>query len=176
MRSWFLATAALIACVVWGSGTAYAGKVEIKGAHVCCPACVKAIMGVLSKVDGVSNAEAVKSGSITFTTKDDKTTTAALTALGAAGFIGAAADDGKEVNIDLPTPKKGETVDSVTVTNTHLCCPGCCAALTNLFPDDKVEFPEKGSDKGTVRINGKGLDKWAVLDVLRKAGFNGTVK
>ena len=66
----------------------------------------------------------------------------------------------------------GESEVRVTVTNTHLCCPNCCAAVTNLFPDDKVEFP----DKGAVQINGKGLDKWAVLDVLRKAGFNGTVK
>ena len=172
MRSWVLATAALIACVAWGSGTAYAGKVEIKGAHVCCPICIKAITNVLSKVDGVSNAEAVKLGSITFTTKDDKTTAAALTALYNAGFIGAATDDGKEVKIDPPSPNKGETVDSVTVTNTHICCPNCEASLTNLFPDDKVEFP----DKGTVQINGKGLDKWAVLDVLRKAGFNGNVK
>jgi copper chaperone CopZ len=172
MRSWVLATAALVACVAWGSGAAYAGKVEIKGAHVCCPACVKAITGALAKVEGVSNADAVKSGSITFTTKDDKTTAAALTALANVGFVGVAADDGKEVKIDLPTPKKGETVDSVTVTNTHLCCPNCCAAVTDLFPDDKVEFP----DDKTVLIKGKDLDKWAVLDVLRKAGFNGKVK
>jgi copper chaperone CopZ len=173
MRSWVLATAALTACVAWGSGAAYAGKVEVKGAHVCCPACVKAVTGALSKVDGVSDASADKDKkTITFTTKDDKTTTAALTALANAGFLGAAADDGKEVKIDLSTPKKGETVDSVTVTNTHCCCPQCQASLANLFPDDKVEFP----DKGTVQVNGKGLDKWAVLDVLRKAGFNGTVK
>jgi hypothetical protein len=172
MRSWVLAAAALIACAAWGSGTAYAGKVEVKGAHVCCPACVKAITNVLSKGDGVSDAAAAKGGSITFMTKDDKTTAAALTALFNAGFIGAAADDGKVVKIDLPTPKKGETVDSVTVTGIHLCCPNCQASCVNLFPDDKVEFP----DKGTVQVNGKGLDKWAVLDVLRKAGFNGTVK
>jgi hypothetical protein len=172
MRSRVLATAALIACVAWGAGTAHAGKVEIKGAHVCCPVCVKTITGVLGKVDGVSDAAATKGGSITFTTRDDKTTTAALTALFNAGFLGAATDDGKEVKIDLPAPKKGETVDSVTVTGIHLCCPNCQAACVNLFPDDKVEFP----DKGTFQITGKGLDKWAVLDVLRKAGFNGTVK
>jgi hypothetical protein len=171
MRSCVLA-AALVACVAWGSGTAQAGKVEIKGAHVCCPVCAKTITGVLSKVDGVSDAAAAKGGSITFTTRDDKTTAAALTALANAGFLGAAADDGKEVKIDLPTPKKGETVDSVTVTGVHLCCPNCQATCGNLFPDDKVEF----LDKNTLQVNGKGLDKWAVLEELRKAGFNGTVK
>jgi copper chaperone CopZ len=173
MRSWVLATAALIACVAWGSGTAYAGKVQIKGAHICCPACVTAVTGALGKVDGVSDvATNNDKKTISFTTKDDKTTTAALTALYTAGFIGAATDDGKEVKIDPPSPKKGETVDSVTVSNTHVCCPNCQASLTGLFPDDKVEFP----DKGTVKVTGKDLDKWAVLDVLRKAGFNGTVK
>jgi hypothetical protein len=173
MRSRILATAALIAGFAWACGAAYAGKVEVKGSHVCCPVCIKTITTVLNKVDGVSDAAAVKAGSITFTTKDDKTTTAALTALYTSGFIGVTAtDDGKEVKIDLPAPKKGETVDSVTVTGTHICCPQCQASLTGLFPDDKVEFP----DKGTVQVNGKGLDKWAVLDVLRKAGFNGTVK
>jgi hypothetical protein len=172
MRSWVLAAAALVACVAWGAGTAYAGKVEIKGAHVCCPVCVKAITSVLNKVDGVSDAAAAKGGSITFTTGDDKTTTAALTALANAGFLGAATADGKEVTIDLPTPKKGKTVDSVTVTGVHLCCPNCRASCANLFLDDKVEFP----DKATLQVDGKGLDKWAVLDLLRKAGFNGTVK
>jgi copper chaperone CopZ len=173
MRSWVLAQAALIACVAWGSGTAYAGKVEVKGVHVCCPNCVKVITGVLAKVDGVSDAAADRDKkTITFTTKDDKTTAAALTALANAGFIGVAFDDGKQVKIDFPAPKKGETVDSVTVTNAHVCCPNCQASLSGLFPDDKVEFP----DNGTVKVTGKDLDKWAVLDVLRKAGFNGTVK
>src|SRR5439155_20511778 len=92
MRSWVLAAAALIAAVALGAGTAYAGKVEIKGAHVCCPNCVNAIKDVLKKVDGVSEAAAAKPdkdkgtpSSITFMTKDDKTTTAALTALSDAG-------------------------------------------------------------------------------------------
>ena len=171
MRSWVLAAAALVACVAWGSGTAHADKVEIKGAHVCCPVCVKAITSILSKVDGVSDAAAAKGGSITFTTGDDKTTTAALTALANAGFLSAATADGKEVKIDLPTPKKGETVDSATVRASTSAVP-IAGRPRQLFPDAKVEFP----DKATLQVDGKGLDKWAVLDLLRKAGFNGTVK
>lgn len=172
MRLWVVAQAALIACVAWGSGTAYAGKVEVKGVHVCCPNCVRAVRDALNKVDGIDAAVDRNNKIVTFTTKDDKTTAAALAALADAGFVGSATDDGKEVKFDLPAPKKGETVDSVTVTNAHVCCPNCKAALTGLFPDDKVEFP----DKGTVKVSGKDLDKWAVLDVLRKAGFNGAVK
>src|SRR5450755_1209099 len=117
-----LTAAVVIAVAVMGAGTANAGKVEIKGAHVCCPNCVNAITGVLKKVDGVSDAAAEKKGAITFTTKDDKTTTTALTALSDAGFLGAATDDGKEVKIDLAAVKGGDKLESVTVTNTHICC------------------------------------------------------
>ncbi len=171
MRQWVLATAALAAAVALGAGTAEAGKVEIKGAHVCCPNCVSAIKAVLGKVDGVSDADAVKKGSITFTTKDDKTTTAALTALSAAGFLGAATDDGKDVKIDLDSPKKGDKADDLVV-DTHVCCPNCKAALTALFPDAKVSFP----DKGKVEIKATGLDKADVIETIRKAGFNGKIE
>ena len=37
MRQWVLATAALIAAVAWGAGTAQAGKVEIKDAQSAAP-------------------------------------------------------------------------------------------------------------------------------------------
>ena len=119
----------------------------------------------------MSDAAAAKGGSITFTTKDDKTTSAALAALADAGFAGAATDDGKDVKIDLPTATG--KADEVTVTSTHVCCGMCKTAIKALFPDDKVSF---GSDATSATISGKDLDKADVLDKLRKAGFNGTIK
>jgi copper chaperone CopZ len=169
MRQRVLAVA--IAVAVLGAGTANAGKVEIKGGHICCPPCVNAIVGVLKKVDGVTDPAAVKNGAITFTSNNDKTTAAAIIALADAGFIGVATDDGKDVKVDLPTPKGGDKLDSITVTGTHICCPNCQSALQALFPDDKMEF----LDKKTLKINGDNLDKAAVLEVLRKAGFNGKI-
>ncbi|HVS39117.1 MAG TPA: hypothetical protein VMS17_26395 [Gemmataceae bacterium] len=171
MRHWVLATAAVIAAVAMGAGTAQAGKVEIKGAHVCCGNCVKAITGILAKVDGVSDPAAAKGGSITFTTKDDKTTTAALTALADGGFAGTATDDGKETKVDLGSASG--KADEVTVTMTHICCGMCKAAIVGLFPDAKVSF---ASDNTTATLKGKDLDKAAVLESLHKAGFNGTIK
>ena len=172
MRQRVLAAAVVIAVAVMGAGTANAGKVEIKGGHICCTPCVKAITGVLKQVAGVTDAAAVKNGSITFTATDDKTATAAIIALADAGFIGVATNDGKEFKVDLPTPKGGDKLDAVTVTGTHICCPNCQSALQSLFPDDKMEF----LDDKTVKINGDNLDKAAVLEVLRKAGFNGKIK
>ena len=169
-----LSAAVVAAVAVWGAGTVRAGSVEIKGAHVCCPKCVAAITDILQKVDGVSDPAADKStGVITFTTKNDKTTTTAITALLDGGFIGAASDDGKAVKPELTSPKAGDKADAVTVANTHVCCPKCQAAIKGTLPADaKAEFP----DKTTVKITGKDLDKAEILESLRKAGFNGKVE
>ncbi len=173
MRQGVLAAAVLAAVAVWGAGTAQAGKVEIKGAHICCPKCVNAITGILKKVDGVSDAVAKPKGEITFTTTDDKATTAAVTALLDGGFIGAVSDDGKEVKPVLTSPKAGAKADEVTVTDTHVCCGKCQAAITKALPAGaKAVFP----DKTTVKITGKDLDKAEILESLRKAGFNGKVE
>lgn len=173
MRQSVLAAAALIAAVAWGAGTAHAGKVEVKGAHICCGNCTKAITGILSKVDGVEkdSIKAPKGGDITFTTKDDKTTAAAIKALNDGGFAGTATDEGKEVKSDLAAATG--KADEVTIAHTHICCPKCKDAITKLFPDDKVSF---AADNTTATIMGKDLDKAAVLESLRKAGFNGEIK
>jgi len=171
MRRWVLTVAALLAAAAWGAGTAHAGKVEVKGAHICCPNCQKAIGAALKGVDGVGDPACSVGGSITFTTKDDKTTSAALKALADAGFDGTATDDGKDAKFDLPTATG--KADTVTVSDTHVCCGKCQKAIQKLFPDAKsVEFP----DKTTVTITGKDIDKATVLDALHKAGFNGTIK
>ncbi len=174
MNRRILSAAVVAAVAVWGAGTARAGKVESLGAPVCCPKCVAAITDILKKVDGVNHAAADKSkGVISFTTKDDKTTTAGITALLDGGFIGAASDDGKAVKPELTTPKAGDKADAVTVTNTHVCCPKCQAAIKGTLPAGaEAEFP----DKTTVKITGKDLDKAEILESLRKAGFNGKVE
>ena len=174
MRQRVLSAAVVAAVAVWGVGTVRASNVEIKGAHICCANCVEAITDILQKVDGVGDAAADKSkGVITFTTKDDKTTTTAITALLDGGFIGAASDDGKEIKPELATPKAGDKADAVTVTNTHVCCPKCQAAIKGTLPADaKAAFP----DKTTVKITGKDLDKAEILESLRKAGFNGKIE
>jgi copper chaperone CopZ len=171
MRQLFLVAAAL-AGVAFGAGQLQAGKVEIKGVHICCPACAKAIGATLKDVEGVSDAKCdQKTKTVTFTTKDEKTTAAALKALMEAGFYGTATEDGKELKSEAPTPKKGEKADEVTVTKVHVCCGACKKAISALFKDAKVDFPAAGD----VKVSGKGLDKAEVLETLRKAGFNGKI-
>ena len=173
MRQLFVAAVATAALAAFAATPAHAGKVEVKGMHICCGQCEKGITTILGKVDGVSDAKADKAAkTATFTTKDDKTTTAALAALVDGGYAGSATDDGKEVKVEVPTAKKGDKADEVTITNIHVCCPQCQKAISALLPPDaKATFP----DKTSVKVTGSGIDKGATLEALNKAGFGGKI-
>lgn len=173
MRQLFVATVAAVALLAAFSQQAQAGKVEIKGVHLCCPQCVKGVGDVLGKVDGVSDAKCDRpTKTVTFTSKNAEATEKALQGLCAAGFYGTATDDGKEVKVTLKTPKAGDKADDVTVKDVHLCCNQCKNQAKDLFKDAKVEFPGKNE----MKISGKDLDKAKVLETLRKAGFNGKIE
>jgi periplasmic mercuric ion binding protein len=174
MRQLFVAAVATAALAAFAATPAQAGKVEVKGLHICCPQCEKGITTILGKVDGVSDAKADKATkTATFTTKDDKATAAALAALVDGGFCGTATDDGKEVKVVTPTAKKGDKADEVTITNVHVCCGQCKTAIKGLFKDAKaVDFP----DKTSVKVTGTGIDKGEALEALNKAGFGGKIE
>jgi copper chaperone CopZ len=172
MRQLFVMTA-LVVSLTLANGLAQAGKVEVKGPHLCCQQCVKTVGGILAKVDGVSDAKCdTTNKTVTFTAKDAKTAEAAVKALFEAGFFGAATDDGKAIKIEVG--KATGKSDEVTVKAVHVCCGMCQSAIKGLFKDATVSFGE-GKPQKDVKISAKGLDKAAVLDILRKAGFNGKI-
>lgn len=173
MRQLFVMTALVISFTL-ANGLAQAGKVEVKGPHICCKQCVGVVGGILAKVDGVSDANCDIAGkTVTFTAKNAKAAETAVKALFDAGFFGAATDDGKEIKIAVP--KATGKADTVTVKDVHVCCGNCQKAINAVFKDAKVEYGE-GKPQRDVKITAKGLDKSAVLEALRKAGFNGKIE
>ena len=62
-------------------------KIELKGVHLCCPACVKAAATILKGVEGAQGKCDIKTKTITITASDDKTAQAALDALAAAASM-----------------------------------------------------------------------------------------
>lgn len=175
MRQLFLG-AAVAAALLLAAAPARAGKVEVTGVHLCCGMCVKAVAAVLKKVDGVSDANCDQQArTVTFTAKDTATAQTAVKALLAAGFFGKASEDGKALAVDVPAPKKGETADSVVITDVHVCCGACQKAVNGLFKGAKVSFEGSGAQR-TVKVEGKALDKADVLETLHKGGFHGNVK
>jgi len=158
---------------------ARAGSVELSGVHVCCPQCETLAKKILAKVDGVSEAAADKGKkTVSFTAKDEKTAVAGVKALADGGYFGAATLDGKELKVELATPKAGGAkAAEVTVKGVHVCCGQCKTALGKLFPDAKIEYG-KGDDVKAfeIKIVGKDLDKATIVETLRKGGFNGTIE
>lgn len=176
MRSVFAASLASLAVVILSAGSVLAGTVEVKGPHICCGACVKAIGKIMDKVDGVSEVKAdAKTKTVTFTAKDAAAAKAGVKALFAGGFFGSATEDGKELKIAVGGVKKGDQVKAVTVKNVHACCGLCHKEIKGLFADSTVTFEGTGAQR-TVVIEGGTLEASAVLQALRKAGFNGTIQ
>ena len=89
MRLSQLAALAGCAAVLALAGAARAEtKVELKGVHLCCPGCTKAVGDILKKVDDVKGACDAKAGTVTITAKDDEAAKKALQALADGGFHG----------------------------------------------------------------------------------------
>jgi copper chaperone CopZ len=168
----------LVVCLVGMSlcaSDAAAGKVEVKGPHICCKQCVKIVGGILSKVEGVSDAAcSIQDKTVTFSAKDAAAAKAGVKALLDGGFFGTATEDGKELKVDAGSAAKGKA-DVVVVKAVHVCCGQCKTAVNKVFKDAKVSYEGTGKQLD-VRIEGSGLDREQVLDALRKAGFNGKVE
>jgi copper chaperone CopZ len=174
MRQFVIAAVASVALVGLSLGQASAAKVELKGTHLCCPKCVTTVKEVLAKVDGVSDvAGDQKTGTVTFTAKDDKVAGAGIKALVDNGFFGTATLDGKETKIETPEVKKGTKADSVEVKEVHVCCGRCKMGVSKALPDLKISYEGDDPLMKTVKVEGKDLDKAVILEALRKAGFNG---
>ena len=100
MRQLFVAIVAAVATVGLAAGNARADKVEVKGPHICCGQCIKAVSAI-REVDGVSDVKsAAKSDEVTFTAKDEKAAVAGVKALIDSGFFGTAKQDGKELKVE----------------------------------------------------------------------------
>jgi copper chaperone CopZ/predicted nucleic acid-binding Zn ribbon protein len=164
------------AAILLSAGLAMASGVEVKGPHICCKQCVTVVGKILEKVDGVSDVSAdAKTKTVKFTAKDSAAAKAGFRALLNGGFFGTATEDGKEIVLDLPANKKGDTVKAITVKDVHVCCGQCQTAVKKAFESATVTFEGTGAQR-TVRIEGAGLERSAVLATLRKAGFNGKIE
>ncbi len=173
MRQLFVAVAAMIAAGL-SSSAVQADKVEVKGVHLCCGACQKAVKGILDKVEGVSDIACNRqTQTVTFTAADAKTAKKAFVSLMKGGFYGEASADGKAITAQN---KAGKTkAEKVTVNNVHVCCGACKKAIDKLFPGATITYSGNGPQRN-VTIAGENLEPAAVLETLRKAGLNGSAK
>lgn len=155
-----------------------AEEVTVKGAHVCCGACVKAVGDALSDVKGVSDAKCDrKAKTITFTVENAEAAKSGVKALATAGFAGRARMGEERVKFPGPKIKKGTKADGVTFTGLHLCCGGCVKGANGAVENvEGVSEVKVDKDAKTLELIGKEIDLRSAFRALRKAGFYAKVQ
>jgi hypothetical protein len=169
-----LAALVAAALLVAGASVVQADSVEVKGVHLCCPACQKAVKGILDNVEGVTEIACDRQKkTVRFTATDEKTARKGFTALRQGGFYGKATVDGKAITIK--NKASTDKTNEVTIKNVHVCCGACKKAIEKLFKGATITYTGDGPQKN-VTIAGEDLTRAGVLDTLRKGGLNGTYK
>jgi copper chaperone CopZ len=149
-------------------------KVELKGTHLCCPACTKAVGAILKEIDGVKGACDTKNHTVTITAKDDETAQKALDALAAGGFHG---DTGnKDLKQKDDSGATAGKVKSLTLTGVHNCCGACSGAIKKAIKKvDGVAGDTVKAKSDTFEVTGD-FDAEALVKALNDAGFHVKVK
>jgi copper chaperone CopZ len=149
-------------------------KVELKGTHLCCPACVKAVGDTLKKVEGVTPKCDTKTGTVSITAKDEDAAKKALEALAAAGFHG---DTGnKDLAIKDDSGAEKGKVEKLTLTGVHNCCGQCNTKLKAAIKKvDGVKADTAKAKSDTFEVTGD-FDAAELVKALNAAGFHVKVK
>jgi periplasmic mercuric ion binding protein len=148
--------------------------VELKGTHLCCGACVKAVNDTLKGIEGVSGKCDAKAKTVSITAKDDATAQKAIDALAAAGFHGTTSND--KITVKEDSGVKAGKVKSLTLTNVHNCCGACTNAIkSTLKKVDGVTGDTVKAKADTFEVTGN-FDAEALVKALNAAGFHSKVK
>ena len=148
--------------------------VELKGTHLCCGMCVKAVGEILGKIDGVKGDCDRPSKTVTITAKDAASAQKALDALAAGGFHG---DTGnKDLAIKNDSGAAKGKVKSVTLVGVHNCCVMCNTAIhATLKKVDGVTGDTCKAKADTFEVTGD-FDAQDLIKALNAAGYHAKVK
>jgi copper chaperone CopZ len=160
--------------VAFGGSARSETKVELKGTHLCCPQCVKAVDTILKKVDGATGTCDQKTGAIAITAKDDETAQKALDALAAGGFHGTT--DSKTLTVKDDSGATKGKVKMLTLEGVHNCCGSCNRSIVAAI--GKVA----GTTGNTAKVKSDTFDVTGDFDAeelvkaLNAAGYHVKVK
>ncbi|HEY2784323.1 MAG TPA: cation transporter [Fimbriiglobus sp.] len=148
--------------------------VVLKGTHLCCGQCVKAVGDIVKKIDGCTAKCDQKGHSVTLTAKDDATAQKALDALASGGFHGTT--DSKTLTIKDDSGATEGKVKTLALEGVHNCCGSCNKAIVGAL--SKVEGVTGNTAKvrsSTFEVTGN-FDAEAVVKALNAAGYHVKVK
>ena len=175
MRVSVLSAALAAFALLAGSAAARAEtKVELKGVHLCCPACVKGVAAILKEIDGVKGSCDAKAKTITLTAANDAAARKAIDALAAGGYHGKIENKALAIKDDSGATRG--KVKSITVTGAHNCCGNCCKAIKAAVKKVNGVTGDTATPKSeTFEVTGD-FDPAELVQALNAAGFHVKVK
>jgi copper chaperone CopZ len=145
-------------------------RVEVKGTHLCCPACTAAVNKVLKEIPDVKGGVDQRRRVIHIIAPDDKAAQKALDALSAAGFYGQTGNKALELKDDSGV-KPGK-VESLSLTGVHNCCGACCRAIKQTLKKVSGVTGDTAEPKsGSFKVTGN-FEAADVVKALNSAGFS----
>jgi mercuric ion binding protein len=171
MKSLFLSL--LAASTMFVSAQAADVTTTLSDVHICCGKCVKAADDIVAKVPNLKGTVSQEDGTIVLTAPDLVTVQKGTDALTTAGFFGKSSN--ADVKVDASTGAKGQKVQTLTVSNLHLCCAKCVKAVGTILSN----VPGYTTNNATIGaktfvITGNFNDN-DVFNALQKGGLTGKV-
>lgn len=160
------------------ASTARADKVTVRGAHLCCGACVAGAQEALDGIKGVSKVTCdVNSKTINFLATDEAAAKAGIAGLAKGGFYGDVAHGNKILKFPDAGAKKGDRTNKIKFHGLHLCCGACVTgaqkAVQSVPGLKAIDIDRK---EGTMTLSGASLVVTDALKALNKGGFYGKIK
>jgi periplasmic mercuric ion binding protein len=149
-------------------------KVELKGVHLCCFACVGAVKSIIKKVDGAKVECDQDAGKVTITAANKATLRKAVDALAAGGFHGEA--DDKDLAMKDDSGATAGKVQKVKVTGIHNCCATCTKDIKSVLKKVEGVTEETVTNrKTTFEVKGN-FDAKELIKALNEAGYHARVE
>ena len=146
---------------------------KLSGVHLCCGSCVKGVEAAVAKVSGASVSVDKDAGTVSLSGADKATVQKAADALVSAGYFGQSSDPG--IRMKTRTGAKGQKVQSLKVSDVHLCCGKCVTAVNDALKSvDGVKANTAAKGVESFEVTGDFNDK-EVFTALQKAGLTGKV-
>ena len=142
--------------------------------HICCGSCVKGIQAIVAGVSGLKGVVSQEDGTVVLTGPDKATVQKGADALTAGGFFGKSSN--ADIKIDASTGASGKKVQTLTISNVHLCCAKCVKAVNAILENvPGVKGPSTAAkDAKTFVVTGDFTDS-DIFAALQKGGFTGKV-
>jgi copper chaperone CopZ len=145
----------------------------ISSAHMCCAKCVNLSQKTVAAIPNVTAVSSQADSTIVLTGPDSASVQKATDALIAAGFFGKSSNP--DIKITAPTGAKSAKVQTLDVTNVHLCCPKCVTAVNKACTAvPGVTATTAAVSAKTFTITGDFTDS-DIFAALQKAGLTGKV-